>query len=51
MAESKLEKAVKMSFEEWSASIDEGLEKDASKLTKEQLAIGFDDLMEKLNQE
>ena len=51
MAESKLKKACEMSFEEWSASIDEGLKKDAPELTKEQLAKGFDDLMKKLNQE
>lgn len=51
MAESKLKKACEMSFEEWSTSIDEGMKKDAPKMTKEQLVKGFDDLMEKLNQE
>lgn len=35
MSESKLAKAAKMSLEEWSASIDEGLKKDRLKMLRE----------------
>lgn len=34
MAESKLKKACEMSTEEWSASIDEGMKKDALKMLR-----------------
>lgn len=34
MAESKLKKACEMSMEEWSASIDEGMKKDALKMLR-----------------